>query len=73
MVALILILVSLLFGLFLLLKPSSAIELQRRFYEKINWKIEPVSMTKEVRNTKIMGASVAIFSIAISLLYFLLR
>jgi len=42
-------------GLFFFLKPSLAIEIQRRFYEKINWKIEPISMSKEIRNTKIMG------------------
>lgn len=42
-------------GLFLFFKPSLAIEIQRRFYEKINWKIEPISMQKEIRNTKIMG------------------
>jgi len=42
-------------GLFLLLQPVLAIELQRRFYEKINWRIEPISMRKEIRNTRIMG------------------
>lgn len=42
-------------GLFLFLKPHSAIELQRMFYEKINWRIEPISMAKEIRNTKYMG------------------
>jgi hypothetical protein len=31
------------------------IEIQRKFYEKINWKVEPVSMEKEIRNTRIMG------------------
>ena len=72
MLAVILILASLIFGLFLLFKPGLAIELQRRFYEKINWRIEPVSMTKEIRNTRIMGVFVAVFSIVISLFYFLL-
>ena len=72
MLAVILILASLVFGLFLLFKPSSAIEIQRRFYEKINWRIEPVSMAGEIRNTRIMGVFVAVFSIVISLFYFLL-
>jgi hypothetical protein len=44
-----------LFGLFLLLYPRSAIEMQEKFYKKINWKIEPVSMEKEIRSTKFMG------------------
>ena len=47
--------VSLLIGLFLLFNPVLAIEVQKKFYEKINWRIEPISMQKEIRNTKIMG------------------
>ena len=42
-------------GLLLVLKPDWAIELQRRVYEKINWRIEPISMQKEIRNTRVMG------------------
>ena len=42
-------------GLSLIIKPEVAIEIQRRFYAKINWNIEPISMEKEVRNTRIMG------------------
>jgi hypothetical protein len=42
-------------GVFLFVKPLGAIEMQRRFYEKINWRIEPISVPKEIRNTKIMG------------------
>jgi len=69
----IVILASLFFGLFIFLKPSLAIELQRRFYERINWRIEPISTAKEIRNTKIMGLFVVIFSIAIVTFYFFLR
>jgi hypothetical protein len=36
-------------------KPGAVIEFQRKFYEKINWRIQPVSMPKEIRNTKLMG------------------
>ncbi|HDZ76563.1 MAG TPA: hypothetical protein ENH41_00570 [Candidatus Omnitrophica bacterium] len=57
---------GLLSGLFLLLRPEYSIELQRRFYEKINWKIEPVSMPKEVRNTRAMGAFLVIIAVVIS-------
>ncbi|MDD5281231.1 MAG: hypothetical protein PHC37_03685 [Candidatus Omnitrophica bacterium] len=42
-------------GLTMLLRPGAVIEFQRRFYEKINWRIEPISMPKEIRNTKLMG------------------
>jgi hypothetical protein len=51
-------------GWFMLLKPALAIELQRRFYAKINWRMEPISMQKELRNTKIMGAFLFVFAIA---------
>jgi hypothetical protein len=57
-------------GLFLLLKPSLTIELQRRFYEKINWRMEPISMEKEIRNTGIMGASLIVLTAA-AIIYFL--
>lgn len=55
--------ISILMGLFLFLNPLLAIEIQRRFYEKINWLIEPVSMPKEVRNTKIMGIFLLIMAL----------
>jgi hypothetical protein len=42
-------------GVFLFVKPHATLAIQKRFYEKINWRIEPVSLTREVRNTKIMG------------------
>ena len=50
-------------GLFLFRNPGRAIEVQIRFYEKINWRMEPISMQKEIRNTKIMS----LFLIAIAL------
>jgi len=55
-------------GLLLIFKPTLAIEIQKRFYEKINWKIEPVSMQKEIRNTRIMGWFLIILLIAILVL-----
>ena len=47
--------ISILIGLFIFLNPPLAIEIQKKFYAKINWRIEPISMPKELRNTKIMG------------------
>ena len=62
MTSLVFLLIFIIFSCFILLvaflliiKPSLAIEIQRRFYEKINWKIEPISMHKELRNTQLMG------------------
>ena len=51
----VLIALSLIIGIFICLRPAAAIDLQIRFYEKINWRMQPVSMQKEIRNTKIMG------------------
>ncbi len=46
-------------GLVMFLNPGMVIEFQRKFYEKINWRIEPISMPKEIRNTKLMGLFLA--------------
>ena len=56
--------ISIMVGLFVFFKPVLTIEIQRKFYEKINWRIEPISMQKEIRNTKIMG----IFLVALSVI-----
>ena len=42
-------------GLFLSVKPELAIEIQKQFYAFINWRIEPISFVKELRNTRVMG------------------
>jgi|GEM_PF-2088214 len=42
-------------GVTCLKTPDLAIKIQKRFYELINWQIIPISMAKEVRNTRILG------------------
>lgn len=42
-------------GFFLYLRPADAIDAQKRFYARINWRIEPVNFEREMRNTRIMG------------------
>ncbi|MDP1853956.1 MAG: hypothetical protein Q8L26_07155 [Candidatus Omnitrophota bacterium] len=59
-------------GLFIYFNPVLAIEIQRRFYAKINWTITPVSMPKEIRNTKFMGMFLVIIS-ALSPVYIIRR
>ena len=59
-------LIAFIIGGFLCAKPLQAIELQRRFYERINWRIEPVSMQKEARNTRLMGLLLVIIALAIT-------
>ncbi|MDD5356419.1 MAG: hypothetical protein PHY56_07790 [Candidatus Omnitrophica bacterium] len=42
-------------GIICFTRPLLAIKIQQKFYEKINWKIEPIDLAKELRNTRIMG------------------
>jgi hypothetical protein len=51
------------FGIFICLRPLSAFEMQRRFYALINWRIEPISVEKEIRNTRLMGICLIVFVI----------
>lgn len=46
---------ALLTGIICLTNPGLAIKIQQRFYEKINWRIEPINLNLELRNTRIMG------------------
>lgn len=46
---------SIITGLICIKYPSKIIAFQQYFYSKINWRIEPISMQKEIRNTKYMG------------------
>lgn len=55
-------------GAIVFLKPRKVIDLQIRFYELINWKVTPISMEKEIRNTKMMGFVVIIISLGVSIL-----
>jgi len=56
--------VGLFIGFFFVIKPALAIEIQRSCYAGINWKIEPISLQKEIRNTRFMGWFLIAFLIA---------
>ena len=64
--------ISIFLGCFLLLGSSRAIEIQRRLYEKMNWRIEPISMQKEIRNTRFMGLFLLIL-ILLSIIYLVVK
>jgi len=51
-------------GAFMVINPHLSIEIQRRFYCLINWKIEPISLSKEIRNTRLLGWFLIILSVA---------
>lgn len=50
-------------GLFIFFRPALIIELQIKFYERINWRMEPISMPKELKNTKAMGLCLVLASL----------
>ena len=54
---------NIIIGIFLFRRPDSAIQIQKNFYLLINWRIEPVSIKKEIRNMKIMGLFLIVISI----------
>jgi len=55
-------------GILLMLKPQRAIAFQIKFYRLINWDIQPISMAKEVRNTRIIGLLVLV-ALTVILIY----
>ena len=59
------------FGALLAWKPKKVIEIQMALYRPFNWKLEPISMEKEIRNTRIMGLVLLILGI-LALIYILL-
>ena len=44
--------------------PQRVIAFQQAFYLRINWRMEPVSMAKEIRNTRLMGLALVAFGLA---------
>jgi len=52
--------IAIVFGALVAWKPKKAIDIQIALYRPFNWKIEPISMEKEIKNTRIMGLVVLI-------------
>ena len=63
--------IAIVFGALVAWKPKKTIDIQIALYRPFNWKLEPISMVKEIRNTRIMGLTVLILGI-LSLIYILL-
>ena len=70
---LILVILSMSFAFFIIRNPKKTFEIQRKFYALINWRIEPISLEKEIRNTKIMGLFLFLFTLISCIYYFLFR
>lgn len=54
-ISIILIIIGIFVGLFVFFYPVSVMRMQVKFYEKINWRIEPISLQKEFTRTKYTG------------------
>ena len=63
--------IVIIFGALVAWKPKRTIEIQIALYRPFNWKLEPISMEKEIRNTRIMGATALILGI-ISFIYIII-
>jgi len=55
--------IAIVFGALIAWKPKKTIEIQTALYRPLNWRLEPISMEKEIRNTRIMGLAVLILGI----------
>jgi hypothetical protein len=55
--------IAVLFGALIAWQPRKTIDLQIAFYRPFNWKIEPISMEKETRTTRLMGLTLVIIGI----------
>ncbi len=64
-------LIALMVGSYIYLNPELVIVLQKKFYALINWRMEPISIPKEIRNTKLMGAFLIVFTLMCAIYYWL--
>lgn len=63
------VLAAFLLGGYIYAGPQKVIALQQKFYTLINWRMEPISMPKEIRNTKWMGLFLIVFAVICSVYY----
>jgi hypothetical protein len=54
-ISLVLIVIGIVVGILVFFYPVSVMRMQVKFYEKINWRIEPISLQKEFNRTKYTG------------------
>ena len=54
-ISLVLIVTGIVVGILVFFYPVSVMRMQVKFYEKINWRIEPISLQKEFNRTKYTG------------------
>ncbi len=64
--------IAIVFGGLIAWKPKKTIDIQIALYRPFNWKIEPISMEKEIKNTRIIGLAAFVVG-ALSLIYILIK
>ena len=63
--------IGIVYGALIAWKPKKTIDIQIAVYKPFNWRVEPISMEKEIRNIRIMGLTVLVlgtFALAFTLL-----
>lgn len=59
---------GIIFGLWVFFNTEFTMRVQTSFYKRINWFMEPISMQKEIHNTRIMALVLIIVSL-VSVIY----
>jgi hypothetical protein len=62
-VSVVFIILGIVVGLLVYFYPVSVMRIQVKFYEKINWRIEPISLQKEFDRTRNTGLYLVVLSI----------
>jgi hypothetical protein len=60
-------LIAFILGLVIFLRPRETVDMQIHFYALINWRLEPISWGRELRNTRLMGVFLMVTVIGIIL------
>ena len=55
-------------GILLMWKPRKVIDIQIAMYRPFNWELKPISMEREVKNTRIMGIELLIIAVCAAIL-----
>ncbi|MDD3274997.1 MAG: hypothetical protein PHQ84_04455 [Candidatus Omnitrophica bacterium] len=66
-ISMVLIIVGIVVGLLVFFYPVSVMRMQVKFYEMINWRIEPISLQKEFKRTKYSGLYLVVLCLFASL------
>ena len=56
--------IGIVLGILFMWRPRKVIDIEIAIYRPFNWKIEPISMEKEIRNIRTMGLVVFILALA---------